>query len=55
MALEPQLKLLVSSANPESSLFARFREYGFGERLLKPYSLTELGQALANLLEPVRA
>ena len=54
LELEPDCRMLVSSAYSDSPVFADYRGYGFQGRLLKPYSLAELGEALACLLDPER-
>jgi nitrogen-specific signal transduction histidine kinase/ActR/RegA family two-component response regulator len=50
--LDPTVKAIVSSGYSDSPVMHNFTDYGFCDAIVKPYSLSELGQALNRALNP---
>ncbi len=51
LAVDPTARLMVSSGYSNDSLMAEFREHGFRAVLPKPYSATQLREAVYALLQ----
>ncbi|MBD3392579.1 MAG: PAS domain S-box protein [Chitinivibrionales bacterium] len=49
-AIDPKVKALVSSGYADSPVMSRYREYGFGGAVVKPYRTRELAWAMHDLL-----
>jgi len=52
LALDPQVRAIVSSGYSDSHVMARYREYGFRGVIPKPYRLQNLSEALREVLVP---
>ena len=48
-AIDPSVKAIVSSGYSNDDVLARFRDYGFVDRLAKPYRMSELLNVLSFL------
>ena len=48
--IEPEAQVIVSSGYSNDDIMANFRAYGFSGAVPKPYSLAQLGEAVARLL-----
>lgn len=49
-AIDPEVRAIVSSGYSQDPVMARYREYGFCEVLMKPYTLDEVGEKLRAVL-----
>ncbi len=49
LSLDPEAKIIVTSGYSTDPIMARFRDYGFKGRLVKPFKLEELRQVLNSL------
>jgi CheY-like chemotaxis protein len=52
LKIDPAVKAIVSSGYSDSPVMHNFVDYGFSGVVVKPYSLSELGQALHSALTP---
>ncbi len=50
LALDPQVKGIVSSGYFDDSVMAEFKKYGFSGVICKPYTLTELAKTLSQVI-----
>ncbi|WP_163336399.1 ATP-binding protein [Desulfopila sp. IMCC35008] len=50
LALDPEAKVIVSSGYSNDPIMANFREYGFGDALVKPYRMEELSRAISRIM-----
>ena len=50
LALDPEAKLIVASGYSDDPVLSEYKKYGFRAAVAKPFSLTELRQALAAVL-----
>ncbi|MFP4515355.1 MAG: PAS domain S-box protein [Desulfovibrionales bacterium] len=51
MKMDPCSKVIVSSGYSQDPVMSRFRDYGFKEVLLKPYTIGEISTKLQNVLQ----
>jgi PAS domain S-box-containing protein len=51
IAIDPDIKAVVSSGYADESVLARFKEYGFKSMVSKPYTLEQLYDAVSSALE----
>jgi two-component system cell cycle sensor histidine kinase/response regulator CckA len=52
IALDPKARLIVSSGYSEDPVMANPKQYGFCERISKPYRKEELGEVLSRIVKP---
>ena len=50
--LDPDVKAICASGYAHSAVISNYHQYGFGRALAKPYRLSELAQALNDLIGP---
>ncbi len=50
LALDPQIKAVVSSGYSNDPVVANFRDYGFVEVVAKPFRISELGKVIAKVM-----
>jgi CheY-like chemotaxis protein len=50
LKIDPGVRAIVSSGYVDDSVLARYNEYGFGGMVAKPYTITELGKALQDVM-----
>lgn len=51
LAIDPEVKVIVSSGYSTDPVIAKYREYGFKSRLVKPFQMDDLRKELSRLLE----
>ncbi len=49
-ALDPNAKAIVSSGYPDDPVMLQYREYGFSEKIVKPYKIEQLSGVLQRIL-----
>lgn len=49
-ALDPRIKLIVSSGYSDASIMSNFREYGFDDVIPKPWQVANLGEVFRRVL-----
>ncbi len=54
LALDPQVRTVVSSGYSNDPILADFRRYGFAGVIAKPYQMAELGRVLEEVIAPSR-
>ena len=52
LALDPQVRAIVSSGYSNDPILANFRSYGFAGVIAKPYQMAELGKVLEDVIAP---
>lgn len=50
LALDAEARLVVSSGHTASPILTNCRDYGFKDRVVKPYTMDELGQVISRIL-----
>ena len=48
--IDPEVKAIVSSGYVDDSVIAKYKEYGFSGMVAKPYTISELGKALQDVI-----
>ena len=50
LKMDPGVKAIVSSGYADDQVIAKYRDYGFSGTVTKPYTITELGKAVRDVI-----
>ena len=55
LAFDPQVRVVVSSGYTRDPVMGNFQDYGFLDKIVKPYTAEDLGRVLGRVLNLVEA